>query len=104
VISVKTEFYQDSFSPNLQVGTVGAKTVKLHWVNAAQGETGYRVCMSLNKGTTWKAIADVAADATSYEVTGLIPETTYRFSLRAVHDTLLSARSNEVDVTTKPRG
>ncbi|MEZ4839074.1 lamin tail domain-containing protein [Flavobacterium sp.] len=41
-------------------------------------------------------------NVTSYEVTGLNPETTYYYVVRAVLGTVTSGNSNEIEVTTKP--
>lgn len=57
-------------------------------------------------GTAFNYVAGfqslTVGDVTSYQVTGLDPQTQYYFRVRAISGTVTSASSNEVGVVTKP--
>ena len=74
--------------PATGVSVSGATTttVGLSWTLPAQGSgvTVTSVEVQQQSGTTWSAVATLAADATSHTVTGLTAGTTYSFRVRLV--------------------
>ena len=90
-------------TPTLAAPVVTAKatsdtTIVLTW-NKVEGAATYNVY----QGTDTVALATV--EDTTYTVSGLKAETEYTFAVTAVNDTVESAKSAEVKVTTlKPEG
>jgi len=74
--------------------------INLAWTDST-GETGYTVERSLN-GTTWGAIATLAADTTSYSNTGLVAGTTYYYRVRATNAGGSSEPGVRASATTIP--
>ncbi|MCC5944240.1 MAG: fibronectin type III domain-containing protein [Bernardetiaceae bacterium] len=73
-----------------------ASTISLSWDDISNIETEYVLEFSLDGGTTWTAVpsSPLAANSTSYTHTGLEPETTYSYRLRAAntsHPTMTNA-------------
>ncbi len=66
--------------------TSGSNTIDLTWTDNSTDETGLEIERSDNGGTSWSAVTATAADATSYSDSGLQPDTTYRFRVRAIND------------------
>lgn len=80
----------------------GASTsqIDLKWVDNANNETGYQVERSPN-GTTFTKIADLAANVTTYQNTGLTAATEYFYRVRAVNAVGASAYSNTGSAKTQ---
>jgi fibronectin type 3 domain-containing protein len=68
----------------LTATALSTSRIDLAWDDST-GETGYLIERSLNGGSTWAALATVAADATSYSNTGLVAGTVYTYRLRAIN-------------------
>ena len=74
--------------------------VNLAWTDNAINETGYVIERKTGPAGTWAGIITVAANATSYQNTGLSAATQYFFRVRAVNGDGNSSNSAEVGVTT----
>ncbi|MCF0069024.1 fibronectin type III domain-containing protein [Dyadobacter sp. CY261] len=85
---------------NLTATAVSTSQIDLKWTDNASNETGYQIERSLN-GTTFLKIADLTANVTTYESTGLTPATDYHFRVRAVNAMGASAYSNVSSVKTQ---
>jgi titin len=73
--------------------------INLNWTDVSDNETGFELQRSTD-GTTWTKIADVAANVTTYQNTGLTPNVRYYYRIRAVNAVGQSAYSNVADTTT----
>lgn len=78
---------------NLTATAASTSQIDLKWTDNASNETGYQVERSPN-GTTFTKIADLGANATAYQNTGLAPATDYYYRVRAVNAAGASAYSN----------
>ena len=64
----------------------GSDTIDLTWTDNSTDETGFEIERSDDGGTSWDEVTTTAANATSYSDSGLQPDATYRFRVRAVND------------------
>lgn len=87
VVSEATEVESSSFVAN--------------WSAAEQGATEYFLTVTTADGTILDAYNKLSVgDVTSYEVTNLLPETTYKYTVQAKYAESVSNASPEVSVTT----
>ena len=66
---------------------ISATQINLNWTDAASNETGYRIERRLTSDTSTNAmsvVANVAANSTSYQNTGLVPATSYTYRVSAI--------------------
>jgi streptogramin lyase len=84
---------------NLTAAAASTSEIDLTWSDNSSSETGFKVESSLD-GTTWNLLATTAANATSYQSTGLNPATTYQYRVRATNAAGDSANSNTASATT----
>ncbi|GAA4410856.1 hypothetical protein GCM10023187_35970 [Nibrella viscosa] len=84
---------------NLSAVAVSSSQINLNWTDNANNETGFELERSTDN-RTFSKIADLQADVTSYQNTGLDPATRYYYRLRAVNQGGPSAYSNTADATT----
>jgi len=84
----------------LAAGPLSPTSVELSWVDNSTDETSFRV-EARPAGGTFATVGNPAANATSFVVTGLLPDTTYTFRVRARNAAGLSGFS-EVIITTAP--
>ncbi len=85
-------------APTIGTATVDSSTaITWTWTDNAKFEDSYRIDYESSAGTD---VDDLAANATSYQATGLTPNTAYSVSVRAYHNTRgessASATSDEV--------
>ncbi|RXK58975.1 T9SS type A sorting domain-containing protein [Lacibacter luteus] len=86
---------------SFELPTPNSKIV-VKWTDNADNETNFIIERSEN-GTTFTQVAQPAANVVSYDdVTGLLPNKTYYYRLKAVSATAQSAYSSVVSVTTPP--
>jgi predicted phage tail protein len=86
---------------NLTATAVSRTQINLSWTDQSTNEIGFKI--ERCKGSTctnFKQIAIVSANATGYSNTGLRPNTTYRYQIRAYNDVGNSAYSNIASATT----
>lgn len=84
----------------LTATAVSAAQIDLKWTDNANNETGYQVERSQN-GTAFTKIADLAANITTYQNTGLTAATDYQYRVRAVNAVGASAYSNTGSAKTQ---
>ncbi|OIN59329.1 fibronectin type III domain-containing protein [Arsenicibacter rosenii] len=80
---------------------VSSTQINLQWADLSGNETGFQVERSAD-GTNFTKIADVGANVTTYQNTGLTFLTKYYYRVRAVNAIGQSAYSNVADATTLP--
>jgi len=85
---------------NLLSEVVTQNEIQLSWLNVTENEDGYIIEEKV--GDSFVEIDRVAKDATSYTATGLSPETTHIYRVRAFDSTSVTEPSNELTVKTKP--
>jgi hypothetical protein len=86
-------------APTLMVGTVDDTSVTLNWSDL-ENETGYRLEARVGESGIWEEIATPAANATSYQHTGLAAGTTVYYRLRGFNTGGSSPFSAEVSAIT----
>jgi Galactose oxidase-like, Early set domain/Fibronectin type III domain/Kelch motif len=84
---------------NLTATAVSSSQINLSWTDRSNNETGFEVYRS-RRGRSFKRIATVGANVTTYADTGLTASTTYRYRVRAYNSGGNSAYSNIVSATT----
>jgi hypothetical protein len=86
---------------NLQGIAVSPTRIDLSWTDVA-GEDGYKIERKLASSTTWTQLAVQPANLVTYQGgnSGLVPNTTYNYRVRAFTTGGNSAYSNVVTVTT----
>ena len=68
------------------VGAVGSRAIRVNWTDASNNETGFTIQRSQLVGGVWSAYAivgNVAANATTFNNTGLTTGRSYRYQVRA---------------------
>ncbi|GAI00348.1 unnamed protein product, partial [marine sediment metagenome] len=85
---------------NLIATAVSSSQIDLAWTDNSDDETGFKIERSPD-GTTYAEIGQVAADVTTYESTGLDPETEYFYRVRASNAGGDSTYSNVDSATTQ---
>jgi PKD repeat protein len=83
----------------LNATAVSAGQIDLTWIDNADDELGYQVERSTD-GSSWQVIGTVLADGTSFNDTGLEPDSTYIYRIRAYNATGYSGYSNTDSATT----
>ena len=84
--------------PTLSATVQSSNIISLTWNNVTN-ELGYKLEMATGSGP-YSQLVTLTADNTSYQATGLDPETGYRFKIRSYNATGESDYSGEVEVTT----
>lgn len=85
---------------NLTANAVSTSQINLAWTDNANNETGFKIERSTN-GANFTEITTVAANANSYNSTGLAGSTTYFYRVRASNSGGNSAYSNTASATTQ---
>jgi hypothetical protein len=84
---------------NLTVTAVSRSQINLSWTDHSNNETGFKVERT-RRGNSFKRIATVGANVTTYADTGLKASTTYRYRVRAYNSGGNSDYSNIASATT----
>jgi hypothetical protein len=84
---------------NLTAVPASQSSVKLNWTQGA-GETGFEVYRSTTAGGPYQFDTLLAANAKTYEDTGLVKNTIYYYRVRAVSETGAAEASNESSART----
>ncbi len=78
---------------------ISSTQIDLSWTDVAN-ETGYKIERKTGAGGTYSQIATVGAGVVTYSNTGLTPNTTYYYRIRATNAGGDSPYSNEANATT----
>ncbi|HXS37426.1 MAG TPA: PA14 domain-containing protein [Flavipsychrobacter sp.] len=86
----------------LTVTNTTRTTASMQWQDRSTSETGFEVWRANDSVSTYTLVKTLAAGTTSYTDTGLSPDRTYFYTVRAVNSTtaLTSSYSNPVAATT----
>ena len=79
--------------------TVSSSRIDLAWTDNATSEAGFKIERSAD-GATFSQVAQLPANTTAYAATGLAPDTTYMFRVRAYDGSNNSDYSNTASATT----
>lgn len=90
-----------NFSNALTTGTPPSSSLTVNWNDNANNETNYVVERS-SDGTNFTVIATVGANITTYNDTGLTPNTQYYYRIKATNATDSSVYTSNASVTTPP--
>lgn len=85
---------------SLTANAVSSSRIDLGWADNSSNEDQFRIERSTDGGSNWSFLANAAADATSYQNTGLTASTTYHYRVRAENSAGNSAYSNTANATT----
>lgn len=85
---------------NLVATTLSGSRIALSWNDNSDNESGFYIERATGLNGPWNQIASVGADITSFEDVGLMPNTTYRYRVRAYNATGNSNYSNISSATT----
>ena len=77
----------------LATNTLSSTEITISWTDDSNNETGFKIERSPNN-STWTQIATVSANETMYSDTGLTPQTTYYYRVRAYNAAGNSSYSN----------
>ncbi|MFN7826569.1 MAG: fibronectin type III domain-containing protein, partial [Acidobacteriota bacterium] len=80
---------------NLQVTAMTVSSTRLTWTDTSSAETGFRIQRRLGTAGVWGDVATVGANATSYEDTGLLSNSSYTYRVFAFNAGGSSDPSNE---------
>ncbi len=86
----------------LSATTMSNTRIDLEWTDNSGLEDGFKIELKNGPGGSYVQVATVGASVTSYMSTGLDPNTTYYFRVRAYKSSDNSAYSNEDSATTYP--
>ncbi|MFL9833136.1 LamG-like jellyroll fold domain-containing protein [Chryseobacterium terrae] len=90
-----------NFTNPLTAGTPAASSLTVNWSDNATNETNYVLERSTD-GTSFTVIATLPANTTTYNETGLTPNTQYYYRVKAVNATESSVYTSNASVTTPP--
>lgn len=85
----------------LSATAISSSQINLSWADNANNETSYIVSRATTSGGPYTVIATLAANATSYNNTGLAANTTYFYVVKASNAAGDSANSNQATATTQ---
>jgi hypothetical protein len=75
--------------------------INLAWTDTSTNETGFELQRKLTNGGSWVTISsNIGANTTSYSNTGLTPNTSYTYHIRAINGSGSSGWSNEATAKT----
>ncbi len=87
----------------LNATTASTTQINVTWSDNSNNETGFRLERRIGSGS-WSTVTTTAANATSYNNTGLTPATTYEYRVYAVNVAGDSTVSNSDSATTNSEG
>jgi len=86
---------------NLRVSSVSSSRLDLSWTDNSSNETGFKIERASSSAGPFTQIATVGANVRTFSNTGLTPNTTYYYRVRAFHAVADSAFSNTSSGKTK---
>jgi chitodextrinase len=99
-VEVVTSRLRPAQPSNLYAMAVGGRSVDLAWTDNSNNEQAFRIAISRDGGNSWDNIGTVAANQTMFQATGLEPETSYWFKVRAANEHGYSEVTNVVHAVT----
>ncbi|UII32118.1 GEVED domain-containing protein [Fulvivirga ulvae] len=90
-------------APGNLTASATSSSASLSWTDNSNNEDGFEVERSTD-GTSFSQVSSVAANTTSYNDSGLTPNTTYTYRVRAKKGSSYSAYSNSSSTTTSGGG
>ena len=85
----------------LSANAVSSSQINLSWSDNSNNEDQFRIERSTDGGSNWSLLTNTAADATSFQNTGLTASTTYHYRVRAENTAGNSSFSNTDNATTQ---
>jgi len=87
---------------DLSAEMVSTTEIDLSWSDNSDDEAGFRIERKTGPEGSWSEIIAVEADSTAYSDSGLVPDTTYYYRVKAFNVSYDSEYSNEAWATTAP--
>lgn len=84
----------------LTAQAVLSSQINLAWADVSDNETGFEVERSPDGSTNWTRVADLGINTTTFQNTGLNPNTRYFYRVRAKNGAGNSGYTNTADATT----
>lgn len=85
----------------LTASAISATQIRLNWTDASNNETGFKIERSTD-GTNWSVVDTVGMSVVSFTDSGLAPNTSYTYRVRATNAGGDSAPSNQASAQTFP--
>ena len=105
VASFRGSVSQTSLSApsNLSATVVSSTSIQVKWRDNSNNESAFKIERKVGS-TSWRQIATVGTNVTSFKDSGLGHETTYRYRIRATNSKGNSSYSNEITAKTFGEG
>ena len=87
---------------NVRPDNVWSSKVDIAWDDNSNNETGFRILVSADGGTTWNEVGVTGPDATRFRAEGLDPERSYTFGVQAIGSGGNSALARSRTFVTAP--
>ena len=87
---------------NVRPDNVWSSKADIAWDDNSNNETGFRILVSADGGTTWNEVGVTGPDATRFRAEGLAPERSYTFGVQAIGSGGNSALARSRTFVTAP--
>ncbi|WP_428938249.1 fibronectin type III domain-containing protein [Fontivita pretiosa] len=87
---------------NLRATAVSSSRIDLSWSDNSDNETGFEIWRQAPGELGFRKLVTVNAGTTTYQNTGLQPNSTYSYQVRAINAYRSSSLTSSVSATTKP--
>ncbi|MBN2215337.1 MAG: fibronectin type III domain-containing protein [Bacteroidales bacterium] len=103
MLSVKTLQLQLPAAPTeFSAGSITKNSFTLNWKDNSDNENGFQIYMLDDSTGAFKLHENVVSNTIQLSMTGLQPNTTYHFKIRAYNTDGVSAFTSEIEVVTLP--